>query len=202
MAPINPSAGHLVRSYSLELETTLPQTTPTTSLQHIFLENERRLRHVSAAQKSWREYYEPWNPTDKNTYPSSYSPHSDHVLTPPSDPTSKILREKAVLLSHAWKVFRTTLPNEEQEELEGQVPSVSGLVGMVMSVSTAWNEKRGSSKRGKFMKCFTAFSQTLEAHSYMLEVLPVGNEYVSLFTGVLKTLINVRSLFLIRDFLS
>jgi hypothetical protein len=114
-------------------------------------------------------------------------------LTGNRDQTTIVLREKAVLLSHAWKVFRTTLPRNEQEQLEGNIPSVEGLVGMVETVSKEWETKRTNSKSGKFMKYFTGFCSTLDAHSYMLEVLPGGNEYVSLFTGVLKTVVNVSS---------
>lgn len=107
------------------------------------------------------------------------------------DPTTKVLREQAVLLSHAWKVFRTTLPKSEQEELEGKIPTVAGLVGMVDVVAKEWQNKRAASQSGKYMKYFTGFCETLDAHSSMLEVLPDGNEYVSLFTGTLKTIIHV-----------
>ena len=105
-----------------------------------------------------------------------------------------MLREKAVLLSHVWKVFRTTLPKDEQEVLEGEVPNVNGLIGMIESTSKSWQGKRMASKSGRFMKHFTGFCGTLDAHSYMLEVLPGGNEYVSLFTGVLKSVVNVSDL--------
>ena len=79
----------------------------------------------------------------------------------------------------------------EQEELEGRIPSVEGLIAMVDTVARDWNNKRVASKSGKYMKYFTGFCETLDAHSYMLEVLPNGNEYVSLFTGTLKTIIHV-----------
>jgi hypothetical protein len=62
---------------------------------------------------------------------------------------------------------------------------------MVHSVAREWQNKRAESKSGKYMKYFRGFCETLVAHSYMLEVLPSGNEYVSLFTGTLKTIINV-----------
>jgi hypothetical protein len=95
------------------------------------------------------------------------------------------------LLSHTWKSFRVTIPKSEQEDLEGKIPSVEGLIGMVHSVAREWQNKRAESKSGKYMKYFRSFCETLVAHSYMLEVLPSGNEYVSLFTGTLKTIINV-----------
>jgi len=63
---------------------------------------------------------------------------------------------------------------------------------MVITVRDEWQNKRTSSKSGRAMKHFTSFCETLKAHSYMLEILPEGSEYVSLFTGSLKTIINVR----------
>jgi hypothetical protein len=114
------------------------------------------------------------------------------------DPTTKVLREQAVLLSHASKVFRTTLPKSEQEDLEGKIPTVEGLIGMVDAVAKEWQNKRTASQSGKYMKHFTSFCETLDAHSSVLEVLPDGNEYVSLFTGTLKTIIHVSRLLLLR----
>src|SRR3954453_6068006 len=108
-----------------------------------------------------------------------------------SDPLTKVMREQAVLLSQTWKSFRGTIPKSEQDEIEGKVPSVDGLIGMVETAATEWQKKRTATRSGRFMKHFTGFCQTLDAHSSMLEVLPNGNEYVSLFTGSVKTIINV-----------
>ncbi|KAG9228395.1 hypothetical protein BJ875DRAFT_547773 [Amylocarpus encephaloides] len=168
-----PEAGQLVRSYSLELENSVPNNAHVNDLQHALIDNGRKLIGAEDKVKEWRQYYEPWEPDDRNT-----------------DPTTRILKEKGVLLSHAWKVFRTTIPKDEQETLEGKIPSVSGLVDMVSSVAKEWQTTRETNKSGRFMKHFTRFCQTLDSHSYMLEVLPIRNEYVSLFTGVLKTVIN------------
>jgi len=115
------------------------------------------------------------------------------ILTVIRDPTTKMLKERAVLLSHAWKVFRQNIPKSEQEEVDNQVPSVDGLIGMVDKVARGWQNKRNASKAGKYIGYFTRFCETLNSHSSMLEILPDGNEYVSLFTGTLKTIINVRS---------
>jgi hypothetical protein len=108
------------------------------------------------------------------------------------DSTTRVVREQAVQLSHAWKDFRAGLSKDEQEQIEGKKPSVEGLIAMVSAVANEWQNKRTSSKSGKAMKYFTSFCETLKAHSYMLEILPDGSEYVSLFTGTLKTIINVR----------
>jgi hypothetical protein len=113
-------------------------------------------------------------------------------LTGNRDPITEGLREQAFLLSHSWKKFRENIPKSERDDFEGRVPSIEGLIEMVHSVAAAWENKRTASKSGKFMKYFVRFCETLDAHSTMLKLLPGGSEYVSLFTGTLKTIINVR----------
>lgn len=103
-------------------------------------------------------------------------------------------------LSQAWKEFRTTLPKIEQEQLEGQKPSVEGLVTMVTVVAKEWQTQRIATRTGKFIKHFTGFCETLEAHSSLLEILPNGSEYVSLFTGSLKTIIHVRYYYALKNY--
>jgi hypothetical protein len=111
-----------------------------------------------------------------------------------SDPTTRIVREQAIKLSRVWKDFRTSLPKDEQEQLEKKKPSVEGLVAMVNTVASEWQGQRTASRSGRFMNSFIGFCGTLKAHSTLLEILPEGNEYISLFTGSLKTIINVRSI--------
>lgn len=62
---------------------------------------------------------------------------------------------------------------------------------MVETVARNWENKRATSKSGKYIKYFTDFCQTLDAHAHMLEILPNGNKYMSLFTGTLTTIIHV-----------
>jgi hypothetical protein len=103
-----------------------------------------------------------------------------------------MLRDEAVLLSDAQKVFRQNIPKADQDDFEGRQPSVDGLVTIVNSITEDWQNRRQASKSGKFIKFFTRFCKTSDAHSAMLEMLPSRSEYVSLFTGALKSIIKVR----------
>jgi hypothetical protein len=51
--------------------------------------------------------------------------------------------------------------------------------------------KANKGKLGVALGYLKKVCKTLDSHSYMLEVLPVGNEYVSLFTGTLNSIIKV-----------
>jgi hypothetical protein len=64
-------AVELVRSYSLELENTIPSDTPPHDVRRVFVEQERRLRTQEAEDAPWRSYYEPWVPVDENTHAPS-----------------------------------------------------------------------------------------------------------------------------------
>lgn len=107
-----------------------------------------------------------------NTFHFRSPSHANQYLTAPRDPTLKALEIKAVDLSCTWKRFRQSLPNNEQDEIEGTVPNVENLIKMVEETTKAIETHKAKSKRGKFMKYFTKFCGTLDAHSAMLEALP------------------------------
>ena len=64
---------------------------------------------------------------------------------------------------------------------------------MVREVEESWASKRKEGWRGKVLSLFHRFCGSLDAHKTLLKVLPEGNEYVSLFTGVLTTIIKVNA---------
>jgi hypothetical protein len=76
-------------------------------------------------------------------------------------------------------------------DFEEQPPSASGLIRMVTSVVREFQEKHQKTRRGKFMIRFHQVCRTLKSHETMLEILPKGNEYVSLFSGTLMSVIKV-----------
>lgn len=60
-------AGQLVRSYSIDLENTLPSDVPANDVRRVFIEDERRIANHEDRSSEWRTYYEPWKPVDENT---------------------------------------------------------------------------------------------------------------------------------------
>jgi hypothetical protein len=63
---------------------------------------------------------------------------------------------------------------------------------MVKKAESAWQVQRKAGNRGKVSSRFHKFCGTLDAHSSLLKVLPEGSEYVSLFSGSLNAVIQVR----------
>jgi hypothetical protein len=69
---------------------------------------------------------------------------------------------------------------------------MAGVIGMVTDVEKMWQNKRKEGRRGRTMNYFHRLCRTLDAHSNILEVVPKGNEYVSIFAGTITTIIKVR----------
>lgn len=51
--------------------------------------------------------------------------------------------------------------------------------------------KKDNTRRGKVVKAFHKFCGTIDSHKAMLELIPSGNEYVSILTGSLNVVIQV-----------
>jgi hypothetical protein len=108
-------------------------------------------------------------------------------------PELRMLKVEAANLVEAWKVFQLEVPEESRADFKECDQTPNGLVKMVETVATAWHTKRTKSKFGKFMKVFHRVCGTVDTHRTVLTMLPQGNEYVSLFSGALMSIITVNS---------
>lgn len=86
-----------------------------------------------------------------------------------------------------WKGFRKELAVED--DFETRQLSVSEVISIAQNVSKTWTDKRKQGKYSALKRYFHKACEGLSGHETMLQVLPAGNEYVSLFTGTLATII-------------
>ncbi len=98
------------------------------------------------------------------------------------------------LLKEAWKSFS----NESQgKKIKGDTRKVTalewtenhtieGLRGTVLAAGENLDESHGKTRH-----YFDRFCNNLSSHSTILEVLPSQNQYLSIFCGVVKTLLKV-----------
>lgn len=114
------------------------------------------------------------------------------ILTPISDPISALISVEATQLRQKWVTFHGSCPKEDKLDLKKFDPSIEGVIDLVRESNTEWQTKRRKGGGGKFMSTFHSFCNTLDSHSALLKVLPEGNQYVSLFTGSLNAIIQVR----------
>lgn len=103
-----------------------------------------------------------------------------------------MLAIEAEKLRQQWLEFQKLNSKEDQVEVKRYEPTIAGVFSMVTDVEKAWQSKRKEGKRGRAMVYFHRLCRTLDAHSNILEVIPKGNEYVSIFAGTMTTIIKVR----------
>ena len=76
-------------------------------------------------------------------------------------------------------------------DLEAFEPTMSGAAAAIQQVMTLWNKKKQKGPQGKMDKYFHKICGSLDSHSNMLGMLPQNNQYVSIFTGALTTIVQV-----------
>jgi len=94
-------------------------------------------------------------------------------------------------LKEAWDQFCQAIPAKSIKDFEQRPPTFDDVLQVVHDYEEDWQGKRTKGKLAVALGYLKKVCKTLDSHSYMLEVLPVGNEYVSLFTGTLNSIIKV-----------
>jgi hypothetical protein len=112
-----------------------------------------------------------------------------NLLTKCSDPITAVLSVEAARLQIRWREFQANSTEEERVDLKTSEPTIQGVISMVAEVGKIWDKKRAKGKRGKATRLFHRLCGTLDAHSNILELVPRGNEYVSLFSGTLTSIL-------------
>lgn len=102
-----------------------------------------------------------------------------------------MLSVEAEKLRQQWIQFQKANSKEDQLNIKDYEPTIEGVFQIVNDAEKAWQGRREKGKRGKAIRYFHRLCHTLDAHSNMLEVVPKGNEYVSIFSGTITTIIKV-----------
>ncbi len=107
------------------------------------------------------------------------------------DPITENMAVESAKLVEKFMAFQSKSSKDEKLDLQKYEPNIGSVVDMVTDVMNTWRSKRQGRKiAGYFLK----FGRTLNSHKTMLEVLPQGSEYVSIFTGSLSAVIKVGGL--------
>ncbi|PSN71796.1 hypothetical protein BS50DRAFT_672718 [Corynespora cassiicola Philippines] len=159
----------LVRIYSFHAKERNPEESDAHALACVLSQNEPSLEDI---KKPWRHFFEPW---DENE--------------PEKNPITSVLSTEAGNLQKAWQEFQRQSPHEERIEINNSEPTPKGFIAVVESAAKIWQKKREMGKRGKATGYFHRICDTIDAHSNILELVPRGNEYVSLFTGTITSIV-------------
>ncbi|THX74476.1 hypothetical protein D6D04_07925 [Aureobasidium pullulans] len=112
-----------------------------------------------------------------------------HLTTRHSGSGSYLLRPAAVKLSVSWARFREKVPNKEAASWQHRAPDFKDVFDLMNNISTQFEDKRKRGPTGLINRYFRQSCEQLKAHDTLLSILPEGSEYVSLLTGVLKSII-------------
>jgi hypothetical protein len=92
-------------------------------------------------------------------------------------------------LCEKWRSFQDACPSEERLDLQKYEPTIEGVVDLITAISSSWQTKRTSGRRGAVMKSLHQFCGSIHSHSSLIQLLPAGSEYTSVFIGTLNTVI-------------
>lgn len=107
------------------------------------------------------------------------------------DQISKVIRREAPGLAQKFHEFYQTFPENERVNLAEFIPTVEGVIDQVKQIHLNYEAKRRGGITGKINRYFHRFCDTINTHKSLLGILPEGNEYISMFTGVLHVIIQV-----------
>lgn len=90
-----------------------------------------------------------------------------------------------------WKRFSYVFAAENDSlQPANSVPSISTLFKAIDQAQAEWDEKQTKGfgvAKGRFLN----FAVTMNEYSYLFSVVPSGDKYVSLITGVVSSVVKV-----------
>jgi len=96
-------------------------------------------------------------------------------------------------IAERWKTFNSDHPGLQLEDIfkEGQgPPRLDGLLRAAQDAEAVWDSKKESGI-GKTKYAIENFMDTMNNHSYLFSILPSGDKYTSLITGVMTSITKV-----------
>lgn len=99
---------------------------------------------------------------------------------------------EAVTLAQKFHDLYQQSSEHERVNLTQFTPTIEGVLDQVRQVHLKIDAKRKSGFMGKTKSLFHKFCKTIDSHKSLLGILPEGNEYISIITGVLHLVVQVR----------
>jgi hypothetical protein len=103
----------------------------------------------------------------------------------------EVLRVESSRLKEKWAAFYNSCSPEDTLDLATSEPAIEGVLAMVGQMQTAWESHRRGTWRDKAMRMFHKFCGGIDSHKTLLQILPQGSEYVSIFMGTVSVVIKV-----------
>lgn len=114
---------------------------------------------------------------------------ADKILSDQTDVAYRLQIHSRKLIN-TWKRFSPELFSVEGEEF--RTPSEYKLtLDTLRDTILQAERRREAKKRGWVKERFLNFIDMMDNHKYLLEFIPKGDKYVSLFTGVISSVVKV-----------
>ncbi|KAH7131326.1 hypothetical protein EDB81DRAFT_808374 [Dactylonectria macrodidyma] len=163
-----PDITPIVRQYSLEVEKSQPDDSLSQALGLVAKQDshETRSRQQALEWKKWLQFGES---------------QSDDILGP--------LEQQRAELVRTWENFQHLFHGEGEAAVPpNSIPTIDTLRGAINQAQNAWLAKK-TKGFGKAKDRFFDFLDTMSDHSYLFNVIPSGDKYVSLITGVVSSVV-------------
>ncbi|KAK8052307.1 hypothetical protein PG993_003692 [Apiospora rasikravindrae] len=157
-----PTVRGIVRQYSNEVASNDSQST----LEQAMSAHETELQAAELRPSIWKEWL--------------------RFEAPESDPDVEVLQSEAKAASELWRSLKLDVGDFGGSG--DQVPSVQTLWAAVHDAQAQWT-KRNEKGFGKARAQFFSFLETMDSHKYLFSVIPNGDKYTSLITGIVTTVV-------------
>ncbi|KAI0017746.1 hypothetical protein F4780DRAFT_782018 [Xylariomycetidae sp. FL0641] len=108
---------------------------------------------------------------------------------PSSDLSAVELEKQCKEVADAWASFKFRVT--EEQESDGP-PSIESLYQAVQLAQSKWETKKAHGF-GKAKDRITSFLGTMDGYRALFSVIPTGDKYLSLFTGVVSSIVHASS---------
>ncbi|KAI0487790.1 hypothetical protein F4859DRAFT_525824 [Xylaria cf. heliscus] len=159
----------LVRMYTGDVEGRLPHGGKSQVLGQALSHEKPDPRDVA---NPWRKFFDPpeLSETERN-------------------PVTDVIMIESNKLLQKWPSFLSSCSSADRLDVTRSEPTMEGVIDLVKEITATSQAKNENSRRGKAIKYFHKFCRTIDAHKSILEIIPEGSEYVSVFAGTLNVII-------------
>ncbi|KAI0437870.1 hypothetical protein F4803DRAFT_536979 [Xylaria telfairii] len=159
----------LVRMYSGDVEGRLSYGGKIQVLSQALSQNKPEPRDIV---NPWRKFFDP-----------------PELSKTERDPVTDVIIIESNKLLQQWHSFLSNCSSDDRLDVTRSEPTMEGVIDLVQEITATSRANNENSRRGKAMKYFHKFCGTIDAHKSMLEIIPEGSEYVSVFAGTLNVII-------------
>ncbi|KAI0186884.1 hypothetical protein EV127DRAFT_483846 [Xylaria flabelliformis] len=105
-----------------------------------------------------------------------------------SDPDAASLQQEAKEAANLWRSLKLDLG--DLEPFGDQIPTINTLWAAINQAQMQWI-KKSESGFGKAKTQLFCFFETMDSHKYLFSIIPNGDKYTSLITGVITSIASV-----------